>query len=197
MKKQYLVKARQEIVYEKIIEDENQKPKRNYLIAGFSKNKAKPEFFLPFKDIIDFICTIRVAGEPNPEQAELVLEKILQSEIIESKAEDDLFDAINFLVNLDPENPCRIIICGSLYLARDVRNLWITKTMFWLFRYSYSLRWDLVLVVLPEKTIKFTAEEIKNGKKLIEILRETELCESGGESKRLIKKDFQWLFFSH
>ncbi len=63
--------------------------------------------------------------------------------------------------------------------------------MFWLFRYSYSLRWDLVLVVLPEKTIKFTAEEIKNGKKLIEILRETELCESGGESKRLIKKDFQ------
>ena len=110
-------------VNEKIIEDENQKPKRNYLIAGFSKNKAKPEFFLPFKDIIDFICTIRVAGEPNPEQAELVLEKILQSEIIEAKAEDDLFDAINFLVNLDPENPCRIIICGSLYLARDVRNL--------------------------------------------------------------------------
>ena len=110
-------------VNEKIIEDENQKPKRNYLIVGFSKNKAKPEFFLPFKDIIDFICTIRVAGEPNPEQAEIVLEKILQSEIIEAKAEDDLFDAINFLVNLDPENPCRIIICGSLYLARDVRNL--------------------------------------------------------------------------
>jgi len=45
--------------------------------------------------------------------------------------------------------------------------------------------------LLPEKTIKFTAEEIKNGKKLIEILRETELCKSGGESKRLTKKDFQ------
>jgi len=41
--------------------------------------------------------------------------------------------------------------------------------------------------LLPEKTIKFNAEEIKNGKKLIEILRETELCESGGEAKRLIK----------
>ncbi len=41
--------------------------------------------------------------------------------------------------------------------------------------------------LLPEKSVKFTEEEIKNGKKLIEILRETELCESGGEAKRLIK----------
>ncbi|MES2676793.1 MAG: tyrosine--tRNA ligase [Pseudomonadota bacterium] len=41
--------------------------------------------------------------------------------------------------------------------------------------------------LLPEKTIKFSAQEIKDGKKLIEILRETELCESGGEAKRLIK----------
>lgn len=41
--------------------------------------------------------------------------------------------------------------------------------------------------LLPEKTVKFSAEEIKNGKKLTEILRETELCESGGEAKRLIK----------
>ena len=40
---------------------------------------------------------------------------------------------------------------------------------------------------LPEKFIKFNDEEINNGKKLIEILRETELCESGGEAKRLIK----------
>ena len=41
--------------------------------------------------------------------------------------------------------------------------------------------------LLPEKSVKFSDEEIKNGKKLIDILRETELCESGGEAKRLIK----------
>jgi tyrosyl-tRNA synthetase len=40
---------------------------------------------------------------------------------------------------------------------------------------------------LPTKEIKFSADEIQNGKKLIEILRETALCESGGEAKRLIK----------
>ncbi len=44
-----------------------------------------------------------------------------------------------------------------------------------------------MLVYFLKKTIKFNEEEIKNGKKLIEILRETELCESGGEAKRLIK----------
>ncbi|MCE3255817.1 MAG: tyrosine--tRNA ligase [Rickettsiaceae bacterium] len=41
--------------------------------------------------------------------------------------------------------------------------------------------------LLPEKSIKFSEEEIKSGKKLTEILRETGLCESGGEAKRLIK----------
>lgn len=108
---------------EKIGDDfHNQKPKRNYLITGFSKHKAKAEFFLPFLDIIDFICAVRVAGEPNPEEAETVMEKILKSGIEEVKTKDDLFDAIGFLVNLDQQNPCRIIICGSLYLARDVKN---------------------------------------------------------------------------
>ncbi len=107
---------------EQIADDfQNEKPKRNYLICGFSKHKAQPEFFTPFKDVIDFICGIRVAGEPNPEEAEMVVEKILESGIEEVRAQDDLFDAINFLVNLDLENPCRIIICGSLYLARDLK----------------------------------------------------------------------------
>ncbi|MFT6106866.1 MAG: tyrosyl-tRNA synthetase [Rickettsiales bacterium] len=40
---------------------------------------------------------------------------------------------------------------------------------------------------LPEKSIKFIDEEVQNGKKIIEILREIGLCESGGEAKRLIK----------
>ncbi len=107
-------------VKEQIVDDfQNKKPKRNYLIVGFTKHKAKPELFSPFKDVIDAICAIRVAGEPNPEEAEIVAEAVLKSGIEEVKAEDDLLDAINFLVNLDPENSCRIIICGSLYLARD------------------------------------------------------------------------------
>jgi tyrosyl-tRNA synthetase len=41
--------------------------------------------------------------------------------------------------------------------------------------------------LLPIKEIKFSPDEIKNGKKLVEILRDVSLCESGGEAKRLIK----------
>jgi tyrosyl-tRNA synthetase len=40
---------------------------------------------------------------------------------------------------------------------------------------------------LPAVEITFSDEDRKNGKKIIEILRETALCESGGEAKRLIK----------
>jgi dihydrofolate synthase/folylpolyglutamate synthase len=109
---------------EQIFDDfENKKPKRNYLIVGFTKNKTKPEFFIPFKDMIDFVCAIRVAGEPNPEEAETIFRQVKISGIEEVKTEDDLIDAINFLVNLDQENPCRIIICGSLYLARDFKAM--------------------------------------------------------------------------
>ena len=107
---------------ERIFDDQkNKTPKRNYLIIGFTKNKAKAEFFHPFKNIIDFICAIRVAGEPNPEEAKIVAKKVLKSGIEEVATKEDLLEAIDFLVKLDKENPCRIVICGSLYLARDFR----------------------------------------------------------------------------
>lgn len=41
--------------------------------------------------------------------------------------------------------------------------------------------------LLPSVEAIFSNEEKQNGKKLIDILRETTLCESGGEAKRLIK----------
>ncbi len=40
---------------------------------------------------------------------------------------------------------------------------------------------------LPTKTIKLNQETIESGKKLVEILKELELCDSIGEAKRLIK----------
>jgi dihydrofolate synthase/folylpolyglutamate synthase len=97
--------------------------KRHYLIVGFTKNKVRSEFFYPFRDIIDFICSIRVAGEPNPEEADVIIKKILESKIDDAQAKEDLSEAIDFLVNLDKKNPCRIIICGSFYLARDFRKI--------------------------------------------------------------------------
>ena len=108
-------------IKEQIVDDfQSKKLKRNYLIVGFSKHKAKPEFFAPFKDVVDFICAVRVSGEPNPEETNVIAKTILESGIGEVQAQDGIFDAISFLVNLDPENPCRIVICGSLYLAKTI-----------------------------------------------------------------------------
>jgi dihydrofolate synthase/folylpolyglutamate synthase len=95
--------------------------KLNYLITGFTKNKSKTEFFQPFKNIINYICAVRVEGEPNPENSDIIKTKIKEAEII-AEEQDDLIDAINFLVNLNPDKPCRIVITGSLYLARDVKK---------------------------------------------------------------------------
>ena len=46
---------------------------------------------------------------------------------------------------------------------------------------------DADINFLPEKSIKFSDEEIQNGKKLFEILKEIGICESNGEAKKLIK----------
>ena len=69
--------------------------------------------------MIDFICPIRVAGEPNPENAEIISRKIIK---IPNQCQDNLSDAIDFLAQKSHNN-CRIIIAGSLYLARDLYNI--------------------------------------------------------------------------
>ncbi|MFT6332432.1 MAG: dihydrofolate synthase/folylpolyglutamate synthase [Lentimonas sp.] len=114
--------ALSEWICEKISQDEkSQKSKRNYLITGFSKGKAKAELFEPFKEIIDFICPVKVLGESNSENPKEVLCEVLKSEIEEALIAGNLEETIRFLVNLDQQNPCRIVICGSFYLARDFK----------------------------------------------------------------------------
>ena len=109
---------------EKMVEDyEKKEIKRNYLIVGFSKNKSKPEIFRLFKDIMDFICPVMVEGEPDPEETGNIAKNIAAAQIEQFKTKENLDDALNFLINLDQKNPCRIIICGSFYLARDFRKL--------------------------------------------------------------------------
>ena len=102
---------------EQIMFDEmNEIQRENYLIVGFTKGKVRSEFFSFFEDMIDFICPIRVAGEPNPENSEIIAKKIAK---IPNQCQDNLLDAIDFLVQKSHKN-CRIIIAGSLYLARDL-----------------------------------------------------------------------------
>ncbi len=96
------------------------KPKKNFIICGFSNGKCKAEFLEKFKDIAQIIA-VRVDGEPYPEKAETIVNIGKLSEI-EIASADNLLEAIFQIEKFNKNEDCRVIICGSLHLARDVKK---------------------------------------------------------------------------
>ncbi len=97
-----------------IVEEKDEK--ENFVICGFSKNKCKKEFLEKFRNIAELIA-VRVSGEPNPESAEKI--SAIGAEIgMKIFAAGDLVHALQCIA----QKPCRVVICGSLHLARDVKN---------------------------------------------------------------------------
>lgn len=93
----------------------------NFVIMGFSKNKCRPNFLKKFSDIADLFC-VRVQGEPNPELSEHI-HKIACDHNIKINKCEDLFSAITKISNISSNKLKRIIICGSFYLARDLKKI--------------------------------------------------------------------------
>ncbi len=93
---------------------------KNFVIVGFSRNKCKKEFLEKFRNVASLVA-VRVDGEPYPELSEKIFQIGTENnlEIFDGK---DLLEAIYLIKNLSEEKACRIIICGSLHLARDVRK---------------------------------------------------------------------------
>lgn len=91
---------------------------KNYVICGFSRNKCKAEFLKQFENIAEIIA-VRVDGEPYPESAERIVE-IGESAGIKIHEAEDLMDAIHYISQKNQTS--RIVICGSLHLARDVKK---------------------------------------------------------------------------
>lgn len=110
------------ILEQKQIDQQNQIDKKNFLIVGFSRNKCKPQFLENFINVADNICSIRVKGEPYPESAEII-SNIGKSIGLEINTSDSIEEAIEYLAKSINHDQCRIIICGSLHLARDVKLL--------------------------------------------------------------------------
>ncbi len=100
--------------------------KRNFIICGFTKNKCKKEFLQNFVEVVDYTIAVRVDGEPNPENSEVICEVAKQIGLA-IKPCDDLLNAIYDLNKIAGDDACRIIICGSLHLARDLRKILTTK----------------------------------------------------------------------
>jgi dihydrofolate synthase/folylpolyglutamate synthase len=101
---------------------ESDKTKNNFIICGFTKNKCKKTFLENFIGIVDGGASVRVDGEPNPESAEIIA-KIASEINLHLQPCDDLLEAVFYLKNTSLNVPCRIVICGSLHLARDVKKI--------------------------------------------------------------------------
>ncbi len=98
----------------------NQPPqKRNFCVVGFSKNKCKPKFLEKFKNVAELVA-VRVNGEPYPEDPE-VISKIGEEIGVKIPAFSNLLDSLDH-ISKSASGPCRVVICGSLHLARDVRE---------------------------------------------------------------------------
>jgi len=98
---------------------QSQSPIKNFIICGFSRGKCKIEFLEKFKNIANIIA-VKVDGEPYPESSERIVE-IAYNHGIYVKNGENLLNALELIENDFPNQPYRVVICGSLHLARDVR----------------------------------------------------------------------------
>ena len=95
---------------------EQKDEKENFVICGFSKNKCKKEFLEKFRNVAKLVA-VRVSGEPNPESAEKISE--IGAKIgMKISVAGDLSEALQRISRV----PSRVVICGSLHLARDVKS---------------------------------------------------------------------------
>ncbi len=99
----------------------------NFIIFGFSFGKCRPEFLSKFANLAN-LCCVRVEGEPRAEKSEKIAEigaqiglKILPfPDLSTALAEIAQIIQQDSAKNLRQET-YKIMICGSLHLARDVR----------------------------------------------------------------------------
>ena len=73
-----------------------------------------------FENIARLIA-VRVNGEPYAEDPEVIC-KIAKKFDREIKGFDDLIDALNHISKIANQQAVRVVICGSLHLARDVKK---------------------------------------------------------------------------
>lgn len=98
----------------------SQDKKRNFVICGFSRTKCKKEFLEKFKDCAE-VLAVMVNGEPYAEDPQIISQ--IGKEInMDIPPFDDLLEAIHHVKKLAENQACRVVICGSLHLARDVRK---------------------------------------------------------------------------
>ncbi len=96
-------------------------PKRpTHLICGMLNTKDIAGYLRPLATVADSLTAVSIPGEANTLPAD-VTAQAAQTVGMTAQTADSVQHAIEQLVATDPA--CRILICGSLYLAGDVLKL--------------------------------------------------------------------------
>lgn len=93
----------------------------NIIILSKTRGTNVKDFIKPFGEVVDFGICIKGVGEIFAEHTEVLAEGFKVNNISYLIAKD-LFDALKSIADIkrDKEKKIRIIITGSLYLARDI-----------------------------------------------------------------------------
>jgi dihydrofolate synthase/folylpolyglutamate synthase len=97
---------------------EEWKDKPVYIIMGMTKGRDIAKFVTPFAKHVKHVCGVRVESEPSAYPAERVALDVHQLGL-EATACESVEAAVRLLTTHHPIG--RILICGSLYLAGDVK----------------------------------------------------------------------------
>ncbi len=95
--------------------------KKNIVIAGFSLGKCKESFLKILNGPSNEIIAVRVDGEPNPEETSKIKE-VGEKVGVNITEKEDLLEVFHYLSKEYDGEKIRVIICGSIHLARDVRK---------------------------------------------------------------------------
>jgi dihydrofolate synthase/folylpolyglutamate synthase len=113
--------AAAEVLARSMADLEDRVPRPLFLILGMMSTKDAPRFLDYFENLAGFIATVAIPDQPNTYTAEELCE-IARHKGFVSEAAGSINEALE-LCAAEAEDPVRILITGSLYLAGHVLEM--------------------------------------------------------------------------
>ena len=107
-------------VADTLAEFDERVPRPVQVIWGMMETKDAQRYIAPFKGLVERIYTVPIPGEPNAFQSEPLAE-MARAEGLDAIPVNSVQEAL--LQSASGQEPARVLICGSLYLAGHVLKL--------------------------------------------------------------------------
>lgn len=101
---------------------EDRSPRPLYLVVGMMGQKDATSFLEPFRGLARSISTVPIPGAHEAPHAPEALAEVARNCGLEAQAASDVPSALRRIMSMT-NDPARVLICGSLYLAGHVLAL--------------------------------------------------------------------------